>query len=280
MKILRRKDFLALMSASAVATMTYNSMNVLWPQMVQALFTTDILKVGWYSAALGGGVATGQIISGLTVRAFGRPLKAHWQMRVATAAMTAFVAALAVVTHDKGKLAIALMALASFSLGFVELLSALLVPFTCAPGDIGLASGFQISVRNTMGTIATGVYATVLSNRNLINIPKVVGPAAVAAGLSANETAAVVAAAKLGTPAAYAAVPGMTPAIKAAAVLGLKVANAMSFRTMFLISLAFGLFSTIASVFIGNLDAHFTNEVARKLQDRRPAPEVMEKSVV
>lgn len=138
----------------------------------------------------------------------------------------------------------------------------------------------QISARNTLGSIATAMYSTVLSNRNLVNIPLVVGPAAVAAGLPAEETAAVVAASKAGTPAAYASVPGMTPEIEAAAVLAVRMANAMSFRTMFLITLAFGLAATISSTFVGNLDHHLTDDVSRKLQDKRPGRDTAKMSEV
>jgi hypothetical protein len=48
-KTLKSKNFIALCVTGSVATMVYNSMNVLWPQMIGALFTTDIMKVGWYS---------------------------------------------------------------------------------------------------------------------------------------------------------------------------------------------------------------------------------------
>ena len=33
--------------------MLYYSTAVLWPQQVQALYTTDLLKIGWYASALG-----------------------------------------------------------------------------------------------------------------------------------------------------------------------------------------------------------------------------------
>lgn len=219
--------------------------------------------------ALGGSVAAGQICAGITIRPFGKALKAHWQMRVAAMGMCSFVAGMAAVTIDRGNMAIAFMALAGFSVGYVELLALIMVPFTCPPGDIGLASGFQSSCRGTSGTIATAIYATVLANRNVINIPGQVGPAAIAAGLPESSVAAAIAAAEAGTPAAFAKVPGMTPAIQAAITLATRVANAMSFRTMFLVSLAFGLTSVIGSFFIGNLDEHLTDDVARKLQDRK-----------
>ncbi|TPX11720.1 uncharacterized protein E0L32_007457 [Thyridium curvatum] len=199
-------------------------------------------------------------------------MKAHWQMRASAVAMAAFVASMAAITVDKGSLAIALMALSGFSVGYVELLALVLVPFTCPPGDIGLASGFQSCCRGTMGTIATAIYATVLENRNLVNIPGQVGPAALRAGLPAGSVAMAVKAAEAGTPAALAKVPGMTPAIRDAIQMATRVANAMSFRTMFLVSIAFGVTSAASSFFIRNLDRHLTDDVARKLQGVKSRP--------
>lgn len=263
---LKNKDFVALCVTGSVATMVYYSMNVLWPRMVSSLFTTDILKIGWYSAALGGSVAVGQICSGITLRPFGKALKAHWQMRVAAMGMASFVAAMAAVTVSRHSLAIALITLSGFSVGYVELLALVMVPFTVDASDIGLASGFQSSCRGIAGTIATGIYSTVLANRNKMNIPHEVTLAASSVGLDSTALPAAIAAAELGTPAAYAKVPGITPAIQAALVQAVKVANADSFRTMFLVSLAFGLSAAIASFFVGNMDDHLTDEVARKLQ--------------
>lgn len=214
-------------------------------------------------------MAFGQICAGITLRPFGKALKAHWQMRAAAMGMCSFMAALAAITIDRGNMAIAFMALAGFSVGYVELLALIMVPFTCPQEDIGLASGFQSSCRGTSGTIVTAIYATVLANRNLINIPGQVGPAAIAAGLPESSVAAAIAAAQVGTPAAFAKVPGITPKIQAAITLAVRIANAMSFKTMFLVSLAFGVTSVIGSFFIGNLDDHLTDEVARKLQNRK-----------
>jgi hypothetical protein len=53
MQAIKSRNFVALAVTGSVATTVYNSMNVLWPQMVATLFTTDILKVGWYSVSPG-----------------------------------------------------------------------------------------------------------------------------------------------------------------------------------------------------------------------------------
>jgi MFS family permease len=33
--------------------MLYYSTAILWPQQIQALYTTDLVKIGWYASALG-----------------------------------------------------------------------------------------------------------------------------------------------------------------------------------------------------------------------------------
>jgi hypothetical protein len=204
-------------------------------------------------------------------------MKAHWQLRISAAGMASFVAGLAAVTVSRGNLAIALMTLAGFCVGYVELLALILVPFTCAPRDIGLASGFQSSCRGIMGSVATALYGTVLANRNTVNIPAAIEQYAVPAGLPANEIGAAIEAVAEGS---LTELKGMTPTIETAIVYAIKVGNAMSFRTMFLVSLAFGLSSVLGSLFVGNLDRFLTNDVARKLQGVTGDGPVEEKSKV
>lgn len=187
-------------------------------------------------------------------------------MRAGAAGMCAFVAALSSVHLNDNAKAIAFCALSGLSVGYVELLALIMMPFTVKPGDIGLASGFQSSCRGSSGTIATAIYSTVLANRNLQNIPAQVSKAALGAGLDPENVPKAIAAAESSAVGALDKVPGMTPATKSAIELGVKIANAQSFRTMFLVSLAFGFTAVIASWFIGNMDAHLTDEVARKLQ--------------
>lgn len=211
-------------------------------------------------------VAFGQILAGFTIRPFGKALKAHWQMRAGAAGMCAFVAAMSSVGLKDNAKAIVLCAMSALSVGYVELLALVLVPFTVKPGDIGLASGFQSSCRGISGTIATAIYSTVLTNRNLKNIPTQVSKAALEAGLDPENVPQAVAAAGAATKAALDKVPGMTPSIKSAIQHGIRVANAQSFRTMFLVSLAFGITAVISAWFVSNMDKFLTDDVARKLQ--------------
>lgn len=275
LSIIKSRNFIALAVTGSVATIVYYSMNLLWPTMVGALYTKDVLKIGWYSVALGGSVAVGQIMGGITIR----PLKQlHWQMRISVVGIAAFTAGLAGAGIGQNALAIALTTLSGLSVGYVELLAIIMIPFVVDPGDIGLASGFTASCRTVSGTIATAIFSTVLSNENSKNIPSQVSSAAVSAGLSPSSVPAAIKAASLGTAKAYSAVPGMTTKIQAAIMHAVQVANSKSFKTMFLVSLAFSLASVISSLFIQSVDKSLTGEIARKLQGVRSGHGGTEKS--
>lgn len=98
-----------------------------------------------------------------------------------------------------------------------------------------------------MGTIATAIYSTVLTNRNVKNIAVEVRKAATDAGIYSRYFAKAIAAAEAGTESAYALIPEITPSIQKAIKLAVKIANIQSLRAMFLVSLAFGIMAIIAS---------------------------------
>jgi MFS family permease len=55
--------------------MIYYSTAVLWPQQVQALYTTDLIKVGWYASALGiAGIISSPIFGWLFTKGHARIL--------------------------------------------------------------------------------------------------------------------------------------------------------------------------------------------------------------
>lgn len=87
--------------------------------------------------------------------------------------------------------------------------------------------------------------------------------------------AKLIAAANLGTPAAYAAVPGITPAIQAAAMLGKKQAYLTGAHLSYQVALAFGLCGCIAALFIPSIDErkYTKNTVALQEADRKALEE-------
>ena len=81
----------------------------------------------------------------------------------------------------------------------------------------------------------------------------------------------LVAAARLNTAAAYAAIPGVTPAIRQAASLGNKQAYLEGAHLSYQVALAFGLVGVIAALFIPSVDVRkYTKKtVAIQQKDRK-----------
>ena len=81
----------------------------------------------------------------------------------------------------------------------------------------------------------------------------------------------LIAAAKANTAAAYKAVPGITPAIQAGAVLGNKQAYLQGAHLSYQVALAFGLLGVIIAFFIPSVDKRkYTDKtVAVQQQDRK-----------
>ncbi|OJJ98637.1 hypothetical protein ASPACDRAFT_30966, partial [Aspergillus aculeatus ATCC 16872] len=159
-------------------------------------------------------------------------------------------------------------AIGGFAVGYLELITLIMCPLYCKPEDIGLASGFLGSAKQIFGTIATAIYVAILQNRITANLPTTVTHAATKAGLPSSSLTDLLEAVAAGTSAALEAVPGMTTKILAAVADAEKTAYAMSFRTVFCVSIAFGGLSIIASLFSREVDTRLDGGVAAKLQGK------------
>jgi hypothetical protein len=96
--------------------------------------------------------------------------------------------------------------------------------------------------------------------------------------LPAGTIARLIAAARANTAAAYAAVPGITPAIRTAASLGNKQAYLEGAHMSYLVALAFGLCGVVAAFFIPSVDKRKYTEktVAVQKHDRKAMGEKKE----
>lgn len=229
---------------------------LLWPQQVQALFTTDISYAGWLSCTVASATALGQVCAGGIIR-WGGNVR-YWLIGT-TFAMVGFVSALAALTPSHKSLGIALTILGPFNVGFIELASLSLAPLFCRSEDIGLASGLLASIRSAGGSIAVAVYTTILSNRLSSTIPEKIVPAATEAGLSASAV-----------PDLLAAVPtrdfsAFSTAVQEAVAGALPFAYSEAFKTVYLASLGFGGIAIVGCLFSKDAQKHLTNKVERKM---------------
>ncbi|KAK1764525.1 siderophore iron transporter [Phialemonium atrogriseum] len=245
-----------------IGSMIYYSMNVLWPRQVGQLYETNLMSIGWTSMTIGGGTLLEQIVGGIMCKPLG---KQKWQLIIGCAAMTAFIGALAAGNESTRALGVSLTLLGSFAVGYIELVVLTTAPMCLAPEDIGLATGVGGTCRAGSGAIATAIYVTILNNKLAVNIPKIVEPAVVNAGLPESSVPALISGLAAGN---VTGVAGMTSVIEEAARSAYRSAYAESFKIVYLASIAFGLLSLAASVLTPNLESKFDDGVARRLHGK------------
>ncbi|KAI2620469.1 trichothecene efflux pump [Hypoxylon sp. NC1633] len=261
------RGFISLVACVTVATMSYYSAVLLWPQQVKALYTQDITYAGWLSCTVASATALGQAFGGFFVRWGG---KFQYWIIFSTFCMVAFVGACAALTPDNLDTGIAFTMIGPFFVGVIEVCALAVAPLFCKPVDIGVASGLLASIRSAGGSVAVAVYSSILTNRLAETVPANVGPAAIAAGLPADQVPALVAAVLESELTSFA---GMTPSIQAAVALAVPTAYSQAFRTVYLASLGFGGIAIVGCLFSKDAEKHLTDTVHRKMHGKTTGTE-------
>jgi hypothetical protein len=179
-----------------------------------------------------------------------------------------FPLAIAACTVDTKNMAIALITIGAFFIGWnesvclsnsgIELLD---------QREIGTAVGAAGSIRSAISSVASAVYLTVLANRLTERIPALVPPALTGAGLPASSVPAFMAGLTSGS---FTKVVGLNDNILAAGLRAYKVANSQAYSTVFYTTIAFTGTAVIISFFSPNVDEKMTKDVAVTL-DREQA---------
>lgn len=202
----------------------------------------------------------GQIMAGIGVRYLPRM---KIQMTVASVILVAFVAALASSTENTRSRAVAFLVIGTTAAGYVENLTLSTMALVWEPDDIGLVAGTLGAIRTAAGAIAVSMYSSILTTELSRFLPQYVPPAAAAAGLPQASIPALFAAITAGD---FTTVPGITPDIISTVGQAVKHAYSMSFRTVFLCTLPFGVILLVSAVICPNVEDYLTDEVARRLQ--------------
>ncbi|CAK7207609.1 hypothetical protein SEUCBS139899_010419 [Sporothrix eucalyptigena] len=261
--LLTNRGFMTLCLCATVGSSCYYPAVLLWPQQIAYIYGITGKHAGWLTCTVGSASAIGCALAGLAIRLVGN---SRWVVIVASAGMAAFVASLAALTPSNLNLGIAMTMLGPFCLGVVEVSALSLAPLFCRPEDLGLASGLLGTIRTGGASIATAIFTSVLSTRKAVTIAAAVTPAAQAAGFDMTNIKTLITAATAGT---LAKVPGITPGVIAAVKAVLPGAYAAAFKTVYLVSLAFGGLAVVSSLLTKDAAPYLTKTVSRKLQTRR-----------
>ncbi|KAH7067151.1 fungal trichothecene efflux pump [Paraphoma chrysanthemicola] len=274
MRLFKNIPYDANVACASLAAIVYYANSIIWPTMVSSLFTTDVTEIGWLSCAVGGGLLLGQILGGAGVRYLPRM---KIQMTVAAVFTTAFVGAVAASRPNTRDQTTALLLIGTIAAGYIENLTLSSTAYLWDPADMGLVTGVMGAIRTGLSAIATSMYSSILSTEAAKYIPQKVIPAATAAGLPSSSLPALLQGITLGD---FSAVPGISADIIAAVVPAVKDAYALTFRTVYLCTIPFGVLLIIAALFSPNVERYLTDEVARKMHGRNEKSELGHKEHV
>jgi hypothetical protein len=172
---------------------------------------------------------------------------------------------LAVVTPTNPKVAVALGTIAGFGVGGVLVPPSTVAITVCADQLIATTVALSLSIRVIGGSIGYTIYYNIFAEKLAKALPETVATAVVTAGLPASDALEFVTS-FLTAPESITTVPGITPAILAAAVRGSQDAYASALSFVWYTSIPFGVVAIISAVFLGNNRKYLTDRVAARIR--------------
>jgi hypothetical protein len=188
-------------------------------------------------------------------------LVGHWKysLIVAWCGMTLFGGLMAMVTpYNKGMM-IAFTFLEQTFFGWAQYESVAFSQLGVNQRDLGTSGGLAGFARFAGGSLAQAIYSSILTNTQATRAALTVPKAAIAAGLSAENAAKLLAAFPLGAK-ALAAVPGVNEEILAAAGTAFAWSYAHALQITALSSLSFGGLGLLCCLYCENIDHKMNNE--------------------
>lgn len=120
-------------------------------------------------------------------------------------------------------------------------------------------------MRTAMGSVFAAIFVAILNNKAPAKIAEMVPPAAIKAGLPETSLPDLFKAITAGTPAAYAAVPGISPTIQTAVGAALSNAYSAAYAYVYYAAVAVGLAGLIACIFMKDYDHLLNSHVPRQV---------------
>jgi hypothetical protein len=257
--LFKSRGYLAMVITAMVGSCVYYSMNVLWPQQIAYLFPGTPTHNGWLACVVGSATLLGQVVGGVMCQYIPK----HRYILIASClALLAFSASMVSLRPGDETNGIALMFMACFSVGIIEICSLGLAPLACASEDLGTALGALGSIRSGGAAVATAIYSTILSNKLGKFIPEKVTPAALAAGLPSSSLTDLYTNLSAGT---LAETPGINADIIEAVVSANANAAADAFQYVWYAVIAFAVLALGAACLTIDYGEYLTDEVARKM---------------
>jgi hypothetical protein len=270
----RVREYTVLLILIFVAGMMFHATTTLLPQGSLYLFTNDPTEIGVMS--LPGGA--GQFVGGVVLPALVHKMKhTRAQIVVALSLQTIFCALFVVAVPNNRAAWMAFQFFVQGVFGWITLNCYVIAGLHVHQTDLGIASALIGTFRSGGGSVGSAIFSTIFNSVSSQQVKEQVTAAALQAGFDSKNLAILIPATiknAVGTVGAFSHVPGITPAVEAAAAQALKNAYADALKKVFLITIPFNVVAVIAALFIKDVSKYFTNHVAIHLEKDILAPQL------
>jgi hypothetical protein len=259
------REFTCLLLIGLVAGFVFVGSSALIPQQLQFIYTYDAITIGVYQLAGGFGTAIGGIIWPLFIH---KIKHVHLQIIVACAMQLLFFGLMALDTPDTLGMALAFQLLAYIPFGFIVIAGYTTISLHIPQKELGLATGLFGTFRCVGFSLGSSLLVTIFNTTS----GSAVGPDIIAAvtplGLQ-NAAAAIpdfIAAFESGELSLLNTIPGMTPAIAAAAQAAFKAAFNHGFFLSWIAIIPFNAAALILSFFVLDCSKYMTHHIAVRME--------------
>ena len=260
----RRTAFPLLTAGSLVGANQFYALALVWPRMISLLWNTTGEAYGWMSCIPGAGLIIGQVC-GAVLANYVNPKVI---LVIGTTGGTALLAAAACANEHNMGTVLGVLIPGFLLIGAQEAVCGTFATISLwDQRDIGSAGGLAGTIRSGASALGSVIYGAVLTNRLVAEVPKLIPPAAIQAGLPASSVPALLL--YLAGTGKESAVKGLTPQILGAAVHANRVAASHAIRDVMLVTLVFGGVSMIMAWFTPKIDKSKAKMVARTLEKKQ-----------
>ncbi|KZM18935.1 hypothetical protein ST47_g9933 [Ascochyta rabiei] len=256
-----------------IISATYGVINialfVMWPQQITYIFGSTVSswqESAWLSTTAAFGLWGGIVVLGPFMSWIGH---IRYQILVSSIWMTAFLGAMASITVERKSMAIAFSFLAGWTIGWGEVIAAIIVQYVVADEDLGVAFSVISASRTIFGSIFTAAFIAVYTNKVPGYIASIVPKRVLAAGLPESQLESLMTAAAAANQTALLAIEGMTPELLRTTNIAVSEAYSKSYAYVYYFAVAIGVLAIIASVCMRDFDKYLTDHVSRQLYHKK-----------
>ncbi|KAK5045663.1 hypothetical protein LTR84_009032 [Exophiala bonariae] len=232
--------------------------NIYLPFMVESIYGRTPLLMATNVTVL-------QIVYGLSSFAAATYCYRYKRLRlvvmVAYFLFTAYNASMAALDEDNSNAAWGVPVLAGVPLAFALCALVAVAQFSTPPELISVTSGLLVAARALGVTIGTAAFGAVFSSKLQSNLAPKVASATLPLGLPSSSLPLLLKALVAHNEKALMEVPGITPAILAAGIKGMKQGYVVAFRNVWIIAAAVAAGGLILSFFFQDREEDFDNKI-------------------